>query len=93
MCIVLVQGQGTFLPAKAVISQATNPAALLGVGGRSSFKEILKKDNVTKWVQTVKDIPIYGSVFTTHNNELGKYIYILFALIKNSVSIFIYDLL
>ena len=54
-------------------SVATNPASLLGLGPKSTFKKVLQKKNVTKWMQTVDDIPIYGSVFTTHNNDEGEY--------------------
>lgn len=49
------------------------PSAATGLeDGRNSFVKVLQKNNVTKWIQTVEGIPVYGSVLTTHNDEEGE---------------------
>ncbi|XP_067931751.1 virulence metalloprotease-like isoform X1 [Watersipora subatra] len=63
--------QGTYISAKKVPGLLTPGAAAGLEDSRNGFIKVLVKKNVTKWTQTIEGIPVYGSVLTTHNDELG----------------------
>ena len=65
--------QGRFIPAHK-IPGAMTPGAAAGIDDeRNGFAQVSKRNNVTKWTQTIDGIPVYGSVLTTHNDERGTY--------------------